>query len=136
MSAKRLFTLYIRGDNKYIFVSFQAHKTDNKDMRVRLRDSENACETLKHRLLELSDFLEELLHQNEDGDVDCIDISPDRVSALKRKLNETRSMLEDLTFNLHGNEMFYLPLILLHIVRCLCSLFTRHSVVSRQILYE
>ncbi len=77
----------------------QAHERDNGQLRRQLSDSQLQCASLCNRLEEVSLALEELLHQDQHGDV-----SPDRVNGLKQQLGETRSLLDLLSLTLEGKQ--------------------------------
>ncbi|XP_013408886.1 uncharacterized protein LOC106172607 [Lingula anatina] len=61
-------------------------------LKKQLSESYNMCENLRKRLEEVNGFLQELLHQDADGEVDVIDVTPTRVTDLKRKLCESINM--------------------------------------------
>ena len=69
-----------------------------------LADSRQLCESLQHRLDELSSFLEEFLHQNDDGEVDVIDVTPNRVTNFKTLLNDTRHLASDLSLMMESGK--------------------------------
>ena len=68
--------------------SFQEHP--NLDQAA-IPGNHSTYTDLQHRLASLSEDVEELLHMDSDGEIDLIDITPDKVERLKRKLEETRA---------------------------------------------
>lgn len=61
------------------------------------KQQENSAETasaLSQRLEEVNEYVSELLHQDCSGEVDVMDVTPNRVSQLKETLNAARSLLD------------------------------------------
>lgn len=58
--------------------------------------------TLQHRLREVSEYIGELLHQDQRGEVDVMDVTPERVTQLKQTLNAARSLVNSLQKNMQG----------------------------------
>ena len=78
---------------------YQIEREDSNKLRKQLTDSQNQCVKLQS---ELADFSEELLHQNEAGDVDVIDVSPERVNQFKDQLSNAESLVSEITESLQG----------------------------------
>ncbi|XP_013384571.1 myomegalin, partial [Lingula anatina] len=70
----------------------QKQQLEIRSLKKQLSESYNMCENLRKRLEEVNGFLQELLHQDADGEVDVIDVTPTRVTDLKRKLCESINM--------------------------------------------
>ena len=81
---------------------YQIEREDSNKLRKQLTDSQNQCVKLQQMLSELADFSEELLHQNEAGDVDVIDVSPERVNQFKDQLSSAESLVSEITESLQG----------------------------------
>ena len=57
---------------------------------------------LQRHLEELAEFLGELLHQDPNGEVTMLDVTPGRVTNFKKRLNDTINMANTLNMTLEG----------------------------------
>ena len=71
-------------------------------LRHQQASSAECASALSERLEEVNDYLGELLHQDVYGEVDVIDITPERVTLLKQTLNAARQMVK----NMQGMYLF------------------------------
>ena len=67
-----------------------------------LTASHETCASLHQHLHQLRELTGEMLHQDAEGKVDLIDVTPDRVDTLKRQLQEVWDLTEVLETNLLG----------------------------------
>ena len=82
----------------------QSLQYDNSVLRQQLAESQSLCQTLRLRLQDLSDFLEEFFQEDDSGNIDLGRITPANIAELKERLNDTQNMTSNLSVSLRGES--------------------------------
>ena len=88
-------------------------------MRAKLSESEEHVSLLERHLEEVLQTVEEMMHMNENGNVDEVEVTPEKVIDLRDKLNATLKLSNQLVSNLQGNLHFILVWVSWHFHVCL-----------------